>query len=147
MNQPPFGPIPAPPPDHTPVEPPANAAQRLPILLATLTQMKRSRLIAAAVLDTTDREIARIEGLLFSAMIESGTTTYASSDAVVEIKPRTEFRVASWDDLRAYIKANDAWELVHKRISSTALRERGADLPPGVLQVTFDEIKFSPKGG
>jgi hypothetical protein len=80
-------------------------------------------------------------------MSASGTTVYASTDAIVELKPRTEYRVESWEDLRAFIKANDAWELTHKRISSTAIRERADSgaLPPGVVAVTFDEIKFSPR--
>ena len=146
MNQPPFGPIPAPPPDPRPADEAVAPLLRLPTLLAMLAQLKRSRLLQAGILETTEREISRIEAAMLAAMKASGTTIYASSNALVEIRPRSTYAIASWDEYYAHIKANDAWDLLQRRPSTTALRERGAALPPGVVINTFDEIKFTPKG-
>jgi hypothetical protein len=143
MRTPPFGPIPAPPPEHQPST--DTNPHRIPALLATLTLLKRTYTIEAATLDTIKREIVRVETALHIAMSDAGARMYASNDAVVEIKPRTEYRVTSWEDLRAHINATGEWDLVHKRISSTAMRERGEALPPGVMEATFDTLVFSPR--
>jgi hypothetical protein len=111
-----------------------------------LVQLERSRVVQAAILDTTKREIDRIETALLAAMHDSGTTIYASSNATVEVKPRRVFKAADWEALFAHMGRTGEWDLVQRRLSSTALHERGDALPPGVVIDTFNEIKFSLKG-
>jgi len=58
---------------------------------------------------------------------------------------RSSATVADWDAILAYIQANEAWELLERRVNKTAVQEhRDAhdDLPPGVNWSEAQVVNF-----
>lgn len=53
-----------------------------------------------------------------------GVSALGGAAGMVKLKKTTEPDVTSWEELYGYIKENDAWELLHKRVGSTAVKER-----------------------
>lgn len=64
----------------------------------------------------------------------SGTTALGGQAGLVKLQKKDEPDVLNWEELYGYIKQNDAWELLHKRIGSTAVKERweAGEIIPGV---------------
>jgi hypothetical protein len=98
-------------------------------------------------IDAIDKEIARLSILAHAAMVAAGLASFRTSDAVVELKPRIVYKPTDWDALQAHVAATGEWDLIQRRVSSTALRERGEAMPPGVIRNTFNEFTFTLKKG
>lgn len=69
---------------------------------------------------------------LISSFRTSGTTALGGQAGLVKMTKTIEPDPTNWDELYIYIKANDAWELLHKRVGSQAVKERweaGEEIP------------------
>jgi hypothetical protein len=61
---------------------------------------------------------------------------------------RVSATVADWDSLLDFIKEDDAWEMLERRVSKTAIeqyRDENNDLPPGVNWSETQVINFRRK--
>jgi len=134
---------PAAPPAAAPV-PPDNASMGvLPAHAAALTSLEALRVPLKQSLDAIDTEIDRISLLAHAAMIASGMSSFRTSDAVFELKPKVVYVPTDWDALQQHIITTGEFDLIKRSLSSTALRERGEALPPGVARNTFNQFSFS----
>jgi len=135
---------PAAPPPAAPV-PPDNASivGTLPTHAATLTSLEALRVPLKQSLDAIDAEIDRVSLLAHAAMIGSGMASFRTSDAVFELKPKVVYVPTDWDALQQHIITTGEFDLIKRALSSTALRERGEALPPGVARNTFNQFSFS----
>ena len=86
------------------------------------TQAEFDRLNAKALKLKTD--IRQYELKAMQIMNEMGLSYVGIAGLLAKIKSTTQYNVKDWQKLYALIKRDDAFELLHKRISSTAVRER-----------------------
>ena len=83
-----------------------------------------------------------IEADLIAAMWAAKLDVAASGDHRVAIIKTREPQVEDWEAFYAYIKKHNAFELLHKRVSAPAWRERTEKAPlPGV--VNYINVKLS----
>jgi hypothetical protein len=82
-----------------------------------------------------DAAMEKIENYLQAEMQKSGLKNLPTELGTAYLSTRTAATVADWDSLLSYVRANDLWTLLEKRVSKTAVEEFVAandDLPPGV---------------
>lgn len=82
-----------------------------------------------------DAAMEKIENYLQAEMQKSGLKNLPTELGTAYLSTRTAATVADWDSLLSYVRANDLWTLLEKRVSKTAVDEFVAandDLPPGV---------------
>ena len=65
----------------------------------------------------------RMEEMFHALLVESGETSKRTSAGTVFLTHKEYAGVADWDSIKEYIKENDAWGLVQRRISLTAVKE------------------------
>ena len=83
--------------------------------------------------------------VIIAKLREQGATAYGGLRGVVKMHENVEPNVEDWPQTYEYIKANDAWELLHKRITVTAVKERwdAGEAVPGVGRVTKYKLTVS----
>jgi len=143
MQDNPAAPPPAAPPAAAPVPPDNAAMSALPAHATTLTSLEALRVPLKQSLDAIDAEIDRVSLLAHAAMIGSGMSSFRTSDAVFELKPKVVYVPTDWDALQQHIITTGEFDLIKRSLSSTALRERGEALPPGVARNTFNQFSFT----
>lgn len=82
---------------------------------------------------------------IIAKLREQGATAYGGLRGVVKLHEKQEPNVEDWPATYAFIKENDAWELLHKRITVTAVKERwdAGEAVPGVGRVTKYNLTVS----
>lgn len=77
----------------------------------------------------------RIEKHLLEKMQEQGLKSLPTGAGTAYISHRTSATVADWDSVLQFVREHDAWQMLEKRVSKTAIEEFRAandDLPPGI---------------
>lgn len=77
----------------------------------------------------------RIEKHLLENMQAQGLKSLPTAAGTAYISHRTSASVADWDSVLHFIRENDAWSMLEKRVSKTAVEEfkaANSDLPPGI---------------
>jgi hypothetical protein len=141
----PVSPLQAANPQATDLQAMPSAAE-LPGLLATLASLHITREPLAAALDTVDKEIDRVMTQAHQAMSTMGARRFENADYIFELKKKIVYRPTDWPAIHAHITATGEFDIVQRRLSSTALQQR-TELPPGIMQAAFDEPHFAPVKG
>ena len=83
--------------------------------------------------------------VIISKMREQEMKALGATNGLVKLHESEEPVAENWEEIWAFIKANDAWELLHKRITTTAVKERWNDgvAVPGVGKVTTYKLTVS----
>lgn len=80
---------------------------------------------------------------LMTEMDKTGLKRMANDLATVSVATEAVPNVDNWDEFRAYVKDNDLWELLHKRVSATACRELAmTETIPGVSFRDLTKLNF-----
>lgn len=95
-------------------------ADRLHIIKSEKTKLNEK-------LKTLEVEERAIKDKLIDALPKSDLEGVSGRRAKVRIVTKQVPTVKNWDQLRRYVVKNQAWELLQKRCSSTAFRERWED--------------------
>lgn len=81
---------------------------------------------------------------LLSAMNAIGGTSLKTEAGVIEKKRSMKVSGADWQAIYRFVAENDAWGMLHKRLSSTFVenwaKEHDETLPPGVNVFTAYEV-------
>jgi hypothetical protein len=77
----------------------------------------------------------------------SGTTALGGKAGMVKMKETDEPDPLDWEAIYEYIQTNGAWELLHKRLGSTAVKERweAGEEVPGVGHKPVFKLSVSTK--
>ena len=83
-------------------------------------------------------EYAALEGHIFETLPKSALEGALGKRAMASIKRTPVPTADDWDAIRRYVVKNNAWDLIQKRLSTEAVRERwNADVAvPGVGKFT-----------
>lgn len=88
----------------------------------------------ASVADITSA-MNRLEGAILQTLNEQGVES-VRTEAGTAMKIRsTSATVADWDSLLGFVRQNERWDMLEKRVSKTAVEQYRAaneDLPPGI---------------
>lgn len=82
-----------------------------------------------------DEAMSRIENFMLAEMQKSGLKNLPTGAGTAYMSTRTSATVADWDALLGFVRQNDLWTMLEKRVNKTAVDEYVAandDLPPGV---------------
>ena len=82
-----------------------------------------------------DHKMDKIEGIMLRRLSESGHESVRTAFGTAYKVTKTRASVADWDSLIKFIIANDAWELLTRAVSKTAVeqhRQVSGEIPPGV---------------
>lgn len=96
-------------------------------------------------LKEVEDEYSALEAHLIASIPKEDLQGATGRTARVELDRKTVPTAKDWDAIYAYIKKTGAWELLHKRLSSTACNERWAAKRtiPGVEPFTVVKLKLS----
>lgn len=79
--------------------------------------------------------MAKLEGIVLKEFQESGLDSVKTKAGTAYKSTRTSVTTADWDAVLAFIKDEQAWEMLEHRLNKKAVeqyREVNDDLPPGV---------------
>jgi len=88
-------------------------------------------------------EIKEIELELLDGLHEQNLTTLGDGTRTVYISKQTVPHVINWDALYTFVRENNAFEMLHRRVSQKAFLEyfeQGMSVP-GIDPAVFDEIR------
>jgi hypothetical protein len=88
---------------------------------------------------------SEIRALILRELLESKAGGVAGKSYRAEVRHKKVPQVVDWDKLYVYIKDNDAFELLQKRLSPPAVVERweNHEAVPGVVEVTVDDLSVT----
>ncbi len=82
-----------------------------------------------------ERAMDLIETMLQKMMQDMGVKSLRTDNGTPYFTTQTSATVADWDAYLAWVRENDAWEFLEKRVNKTSVEQFKAandDLPPGV---------------
>jgi hypothetical protein len=98
---------------------------------------KKARIKAAFQEKTgeIDQAMTQIENLLLKQLQDMGVESFKTKAGTAYTSTRTSASVADWEVFLGFVQDNQAWEMLERRASKTAVdeyRKTTDDLPPGV---------------
>ena len=82
-----------------------------------------------------DEWMARAEGVILTELQAQNLESVRTASGTAYKNVQTSATVADWDSVLGFIKENDAWTMLERKVNKTAVQEFRAmnnDLPPGV---------------
>ncbi len=114
----------------------ANEVEQLVEHYITLRDKKAEIANAAkAKLAKVDALLDKIEGALLLTFQQSGAESVRTKSGTAYKSTKASATVADWDAVLNYIRDNELWQMLERRVSKDAViqfREQHNDLPPGV---------------
>lgn len=110
--------------------------QTLGQLIDQLYDMRAARIEAAREVDKMKREEVQLKERIMTELDVTGLGKASGATATCGITTTIKPHVESWQDVHNYIRENDRFDLLQKRISVTAWRDMVLDegeLVPGTL--------------
>jgi hypothetical protein len=107
---------------------PAKLGAAVDLLFTT----RQKRLVVQQTIKEMEDLEKRIKDHLINTLPKSDASGVAGKLARAAITSKKVPTVKDWDSLYAYIKQNDAWELLQRRVNNTAVDDRwdaGDDIP------------------
>lgn len=82
-----------------------------------------------------DEAMDKIEAVILEQFNAQGIESARTAAGTAYKQVRSSATVAEWDPLLSFIRANDLWHLLEKRVAKVAVeqyRDEHNDLPPGI---------------
>jgi hypothetical protein len=94
-------------------------------LINQLISVKQQRTELAAKDSELSKEVSRLEADIMHAMTEAGTTKAASPEGhSAAMNKKTHPVIVDWNTFYEYVAKSQSFDLLHKRLSSTAFKDR-----------------------
>ena len=100
-------------------------------------------------LTTLKGKMDKLEAYLKAQMDAQGLTSFKSEHGTAFLTTTDYANVADWDAVLTFIKTNDAYDMLDKRVSKIAVRgyiEKTKAVPPGVNYGTKLEVNIRKPG-
>lgn len=100
---------------------------------------------AQAVVDDLEKQVKDLETQIRGAMADAGVDMAAGTKGKVTLREEKQPQVFDWDQFYAYIRDNNAFYLLQKRVTATAYREsiNAGEEIPGVNAVPVKSLSFT----
>jgi len=94
-----------------------------------------------AELEPFDEGLMKIEAKLLQVMTDSGVEKIGGGAGTAFTKVNTSVTVGDWEKIVDYVKENEAYDILERRVAKTAVLERG-DVPGlNVNQVKVVQVR------
>lgn len=93
-------------------------------LIDEYVAVKNEREALSATVKEKTEKLGRLESDIMSLMSHAGITHAASDKASLSMKLSKHPAIKDWKTFYDYVQSTGQFELLHKRLSSTAFRER-----------------------
>ena len=94
-------------------------------LINQLVEVKQQRSDLALQDSDLSKQVAQLEADIMHAMSEAGTTKAASEAGhSVTMSKKTVPVITDWESFYEYVSQTKSFDLLHKRLSSTAFKDR-----------------------
>lgn len=104
-----------------------------------------------ARVSVVDQQMKKIEAYLLQQADAQGVTSFKTKSGTAFVTTVDMANVADWDAVLRFVKDNDAWDMLEKRVSKNAVRqyiEATKAVPSGVNWATRLDINVRrPAGG
>jgi hypothetical protein len=104
-----------------------------------------------ADVDEIKAKMAKLEAWLMQKADQDGVTSFKTTAGTAFVTTTDFANVADWDAVLSYIKAHEAYDMLEKRVSKTAVRaqlDETGSVPPGITYGTKIGINIrKPTGG
>lgn len=92
-------------------------------LLTKLAKARSKKAVADATVKTCDEEVAAAKKEVLEALQGQGMDKASGAGLTVTLKQSVVPNVKDWDEFYAFIKKNNYFHLLHRRVSEPAWRE------------------------
>lgn len=99
--------------------------------------------------DTIKAKMTKLEAYLKEQMDVQGLTQFKSDHGTAFLTTTDYANVANWDEVLQFIKDNEAFDMLEKRVSKTAVRgymDKHKRVPPGVTYGTKLDVNIRKPG-
>lgn len=112
-----------------------------------LYSTRQTRLALQKVVEELQKQETALKNHVIERLPVSDATGAAGKIARVQVIPKTTVQVEDWDKFYAYVRRNNAFELLQRRLSATNVRERlehaGKRGLPGVKEEGYKDISLT----
>jgi hypothetical protein len=117
-------------------------SSHLPDLVDNFIRVRSQRLDLDKEVKALKTQEEGLSKVIIAKMREGDLKAIGASLGLIKLHETEEPTPENWDEIWKFVKENDAWELLHKRLTVTAVRERWADgiAVPGVGKTTVYKI-------
>jgi hypothetical protein len=118
----------------------------LPIetLVGSLAEARAARLAADKVAEELKHKETVLKTQLIEAMQAQNLSVAGNAKVFFTLRTKTREQVVDWESFYEYIKQNDAFDLLQRRVNEAAIREREGEVP-GVEQYEYPDLSFPQK--
>ena len=105
-------------------------------LINELVKLKQQRAALATADSELSKVLAKLEADIMHTMNEAGLSKAASDIGhSVTMAKKAHPTITDWDQFYAYVTSTNSFDLLHKRLSSTAFRDRwdAGEIIPGAV--------------
>lgn len=87
---------------------------------------------------------SQVESEVFKKMQAEGIDKSGIDGLTVNVKSDLSARITDWDKLYSYINSNNCYNLLHRRINTTAFKElvNSGTIPDGVEVEAYEKLSF-----
>jgi len=106
--------------------------ERYVLLRDRKAQMKADYEASVADINTG---LSKLENAILVTLNEQGAESFRTAHGTAYKSTSTSATVADWDSLQVFIRTNERWDMLEKRVAKTAVeqyRNEQDDLPPGI---------------
>ncbi len=110
-----------------------------------LEAARASRLEADKVATSLKVDENQIKSVIIAEMEENNLSSVGGKSCVINRSVRTRAIAGDWSKIHEFIRVNDAFDLLHKRLTDSAVilrKEDGVDVP-GVNIMEYSHITFA----
>lgn len=106
---------------------------------------RQARLEADKLAAALKKEESKFKALIIATLREQEVDVVGGKELTVTLVTKQKPTAADWEALYAYIKENDAFDLLHRRLTEKAVKERWGndEVVPGVIEVDIDDLSLS----
>ena len=117
------------------------------ILVDQYADVRERRLAMAREVDKLDTEEKQLKAQLISMLVTANATAIGGQRMIVTLVPKEKAVAEDWDLVHKYIVAEDAWDIMQKRLTETAIKLRWEEgiIVPGVAKFPVHDLSLSKR--
>ena len=110
-----------------------------------LHDKRADRLAADKVAAALKSEEHQLQSTLIFEMEENNLSSIGGTDCIIKRSVKQRAIASDWPEVYAFIKEHDAFDLLHKRLTDSAIilrKDDGVDVP-GITMLDYSKITYS----
>lgn len=116
-------------------------------LVDEYAETREARLALQRDVDKLNEQEKSLKAKIIQMLEQAGATAIGGHKMVVELVPKEKPVANDWDAVHKFIMENDAWDLMQKRLTDTAVRLRWEEgiILPGIQKFPYNDLSISKR--